>query len=128
MGRVRRVNDMQLEEVILNESGYVAVAFVAYASVPCDHFTPEFQNLEGCLRHPVRLLELDAVENPAISEFYQVIATPTTLLLKEAEVLARWEGPYSKEALGDRINQVIDKGGRAGRSGSGGGKGGAPRP
>lgn len=37
-GRVRYVNDTQLEQLLIEEKGWVVVSFMDPQSVPCDHF------------------------------------------------------------------------------------------
>jgi len=38
---VRDLNDQGLEERVLESQGIVAVGFLDFCSIPCDHFRPE---------------------------------------------------------------------------------------
>jgi thioredoxin-like negative regulator of GroEL len=108
-GNVRYVNDTQLEELLIEEKGWVAIAFLDRSSIPCDHFWPEFK-LYAKHAKKVRCVRLDVSENPTLTAQLGVTAVPTTLLFKDSDEVARYEGPYSHEALQDRIGTVISKG------------------
>jgi len=104
---VRLVNDERLEEMILHSPGYVLVAFLDFGSKPCDHFLEEFKAAEAEVEGAIEFCWIEAAENPSLTEFLQVCAVPTTLLYKDGEERGRWEGPYSKEALKDRIAKAM---------------------
>ena len=48
-----------------------------------------------------------ALFDPSITEELGVQAVPTLLVFREGEELARYEGPYSREALNDRLTQLL---------------------
>lgn len=104
---VKRVNDQGLEELILESDGYVGVTFFQYGSIPCGHFAPELRALAEAFRDRVAFATVDVQENPAITEEHGVTAVPTTLVFKDGEELARYEGPYSREALKERITDIL---------------------
>lgn len=104
---VRDLNDQGVEERVLMVEGPVAVAFLDYDSVPCDHFRPELDAVSEQLEEKVVFYKIDVTENPSITEELGVEAVPTLLIFREGKEIARYEGPYSREALGDRISQLL---------------------
>lgn len=108
---LRDVNDQGLEDRIVVGGGLVAVAFLDYCSIPCDHFRPELNAVAEKMDGKVDFYRLDVTENPTITNELSVEAVPTLVVFRDGEELARYEGPYSREALGDRLAALL-----AGRS------------
>ena len=54
-------------------------------------------------------LRVDVDENPTITEDLLVKSVPTTLVFFDGDEIARFEGPYSREALEDRIGKLMDR-------------------
>ena len=104
---VKDLNDTGLEERVLESDGMLAVAFLDYGSIPCDHFRPELDAVSDTLDGKVQFFKIDVTENPSITEELGVQAVPTLLIFREGEEIARYEGPYSREALNDRITQLL---------------------
>lgn len=109
-GRVRHVNDEQLEEILLKDAGWVIVAFLDRCSIPCEHFWPEYRKFADELSGKTRILRIDVSENPTLTAHLGIVAVPTTVLFKCGEEASRYEGPYSHEALGERIAKAMSKG------------------
>lgn len=109
---VRRVNDHGLEELILETDGHLCVAFLSHTSAPCGHFAPEFAALAAALRDRMASAVLDADENPSITDECRVTAVPTTVLFLGGREVARWEGPYNREALKGRITDAMAREGK----------------
>lgn len=104
---VREVNDSKLEERVLECEGLLAVAFLDFSSIPCDHFRPELDAAAESLSGKVEFCKIDVTENPTITDELQVEAVPTLLVFRDSEEIARYEGPYSREALNDRIMALL---------------------
>ncbi len=104
---VRDLNDQGVEERVLESEGPVAVAFLDYDSIPCRHFRPELEAVAEQLDGKMCFYKVDVTENPLITEDLGVEAVPTLLVFREGKEIARYEGPYSREALGDRILQLL---------------------
>ncbi len=77
---------------------------MSYGSIPCDHFKPE---LDAMSLH-YKTYQLDVDENPHITEELGIKAVPTVVVYREGEEIARYEGPYSREALLERIRALIE--------------------
>ena len=101
------LNDMLLESLLMNCDGFAVIAFVSSNSIPSDHFRPEFEALSESMRKKAKFARIDCEENPSIVDFLKVQATPTTILYKGGEEVARWEGPYSRLALEERLRKEM---------------------
>jgi thioredoxin 1 len=104
---IRQVTDEGFEDLIARERGVMAVAFMAYCSVPCDHFKPELSALPDLLRGKVKFYQIDSEENPSISDVEKILAVPTLVIYREGIEIARYEGVYTKECLKDRIETLL---------------------
>lgn len=104
---VRDINDQGLEERVLESEGIVAVAFLDFCSIPCDHFRPELTAVSESMDGKMEFFRIDVTENPTITDELGVQAVPTLLVFKEGEEIARYEGPYSREALGERLTNLM---------------------
>jgi thioredoxin 1 len=104
---VKDVNDKGLEERVLEGEGLVAVGFLDFCSIPCDHFRPELEAISEMLEGKVEFYRIDVTENPTITGELGVQAVPTLLVFRDGEEIARYEGPYSREALNERLTTLM---------------------
>jgi thioredoxin 1 len=106
---VRDLNDQLLEGRILESEGLVAVAFLDFCSIPCDHFRPELVAVSEMLdsKSKIEFYRIDVTENPTITDELGVQAVPTLLVFRDGEEVARYEGPYSREALSERLTALM---------------------
>lgn len=104
---VRDANDRILEQRIIGSRGYVVVAFFMRESIPCDHFRPEYENVASMIEGDIEFWRIDAMENPEITDTLGITACPTTLLFRDVEEIRRFEGPYSRETLRDRLKDAM---------------------
>lgn len=102
------MTDEGLERNVLMGHGYSLVLFFDYCSVPCDLFRKEW-NLLPDLISGIDFYELEVAENPGISKEIGIMAIPTTILFRDGVLIASYEGPYSKEALIERIQKDLAK-------------------
>jgi thioredoxin-like negative regulator of GroEL len=104
---VKRLNDWRFEETLDREKGVVGVAFMSYTSIPCDHFMPELHGLAEIMDGRIKFFIVDCVENPTLTDDLAIEAAPTLVMFKANEEIGRYEGPYSKEALKDRLETLL---------------------
>lgn len=100
---MKRTNDLGLERELL-EDGVLIVAFVMPNSIPCDHFLPEFKRFSEEMA--MRTLLIDVDENPTIAKGLNVTDVPTTIVFRDGRQIQKLEGPYSYEALVERIGRA----------------------
>ena len=101
-------NDHAIEKTLLESDGVVVIAFLGCESRPCEHFKPELWPLAEQLGNRVIVLWTDVDENPTITEEMGVRAIPTVQVYRDGERLAMYEGPYSHEALIERIRALME--------------------
>lgn len=101
------LNDTLLAETLAASARPVVVAFVSPLAIPCRHFAPEFQATAEEMISAARFYTIDAIENPSATERWKVGYLPTTKLFMNGQVRCTYEGPYSKEALIERLGKAI---------------------
>jgi len=104
---VKRITDQGLEELLVGERGFFAVAFMSVGSVPCDHFQNELSAMPELMGHRIKFFHLDVDENPTIVDDLKVISVPSLIVFKGETEVKRFEGPYSREALKQRLETVL---------------------
>lgn len=104
MNEVKILNDLMLESVIV-EGKPALVAIVSAFSIPCDHFKHEFEGVQV----PMAKYQICADENPSAIQRLHASELPVTLFLKDGQEFARWAGPYSREALQERVLERMKK-------------------
>ena len=105
--KLQHVNDIEFERIILERVGVTAIAFLSYKSIACDHFRPELKPLAEKLDSRVAVLWIDVDENPSLTKELGVGAVPTTLLFRNGDEIAKYEGPYSREMLAERMMALL---------------------
>jgi thioredoxin-like negative regulator of GroEL len=103
----RRVTDEGLYHFVVEGHGYSVVLFFDYCSVPCDTFRPDWNALSEMLDLP--FYELEACENPGITEELGIRVMPTTALFLNGKVIRVFEGPWKKEILVQRLKEELSK-------------------
>ena len=106
---VRGVTGEGLERLVIDSKGIVAIAFTDYESIPCDHFKPELRAAAKMLKGKVEFVQINATENPDMTEEFLVEGVPTLLVFHDKEEIARYEGLYSREVLHYRIYPFYQK-------------------
>lgn len=109
---VFRIADVELNEILDQSKAlqdqWCAVSFVDIGSIPCDHFRPEFETFAQAMKG-IYCAEIICDENPTITSKCQVIAVPTTVIFRGGKEVGRYEGPYSHEALKERVQNLMTK-------------------
>lgn len=111
---IRHINDRCLEEIFADfivDGGNTlwAIAFIDYGSIPCDHFRPELAAVSLKLEGKILFYWIDACENPSVTDTLGVVAVPTLLVFRGEEEIGRYEGPYSRAALAERLGKLVGK-------------------
>jgi thioredoxin-like negative regulator of GroEL len=102
------ISDEGLDRYVLSGHGYAAVCFFDFTSEPCKKFRPEWLGLSE-LMPDLPVYELEAAENPGITRELGVLVAPTTVLFLDGTLLDRYEGPYTRQALMERIKRAMSK-------------------
>jgi thioredoxin-like negative regulator of GroEL len=102
-----RIGDVELQEILDRDQSWALIFFSCWGSIPCNHFRPEFSAITRHFTATIYCAEINVEENPSIADKLQILAVPTTLLLHKGKELGRYEGPYSHEALIERITPLL---------------------
>ena len=99
MADLTKVTEDTFEEEVINATEPVLVDFSAVWCGPCKMLDPVVTQLAGEWEGKVKVVKIDADENPNILTQYGVLGIPTLLFFKEGEVLERVTGFMPKDKL-----------------------------
>ncbi len=107
MNNLQHANDIDAEALIAERVGVTVVSFLRYDIIACDHFKPELQVFADKAANRVVVCWLNAEEHPTLVEELNIKSVPMTLVFKNGDEIARFEGPYSREVLEERILVLV---------------------
>ena len=97
------VSSLEEFKSYLNTS-LVAVCFTATWSGPCKMYKPIYHKVsEKYTASVCRFLEVDVDESPELAELFNVVKVPTTIIIKNGEVVAQALGILTEAALTELI-------------------------
>ena len=99
MADVQSVNESDFQEEVLNVPGPVLVDLSAVWCGPCKMLDPLVGQLAQEWQGKVKVVKLDADENPNILMQYNVLGIPTLLLFKEGQLVERVTGYHPRDKL-----------------------------
>jgi thioredoxin 2 len=74
---------------------------------PCHMMAPAIDQLAAELAGKVRVAKLNVDDNPAVASRFNVRSIPTLLVLKAGQEVDRIVGVRPKEAIAERLQQVL---------------------
>ncbi|MFZ5883365.1 MAG: thioredoxin [Chloroflexota bacterium] len=99
MAEIIHVNEKTFQSEVLETDKPVLVDFSAVWCQPCKMLDPVVQELAGEWDGKVKVVKIDADENPNLVMKYGVMGIPTLLFIKGGEVKERVTGYMPKEKL-----------------------------
>ncbi|MEP0807637.1 MAG: thioredoxin [Chloroflexota bacterium] len=99
MAEIVNVNEGTFQKEVLNTDKPVLVDFSAVWCQPCKMLDPVVKELAGEWEGKVKVVKIDADENPNLVMKYGVMGIPTLLFIKDGEVKERVTGFMPKEKL-----------------------------
>src|SRR5215831_20975266 len=104
MAEVLYVTDSDFQNEVLKADGPVLVDFTAGWCQPCKMIDPIVKQLAQDWDGKVKVVKLDADENPNTMMQYGVLGIPTLMLFKGGDVKERVTGYQSKDKLLTKIS------------------------
>jgi len=99
MAELIKVTEDTFEDEVVNAAEPVLVDFSAVWCGPCKMLDPVVKELAGEWDGKVKVVKIDADENPNILTQYSVLGIPTLLFFKEGEIKERITGYLPKDKL-----------------------------
>ncbi|MCL4528327.1 MAG: thioredoxin [Chloroflexi bacterium] len=107
MTEVNYVNEADFQSEVLKADKPVLVDFTATWCQPCKMIDPIVKQLAQDWDGRVKVVKLDADENPNVLMQYDVLGIPTLILFKAGEVKERVTGYQPKDKLVTKLNPHI---------------------
>jgi len=107
MVEIDYVNESEFQSQVLDADKPVLVDFTAGWCQPCKMIEPIVKQLAQDWDGKVKVVKLDADENPNIMMKYGVLGIPTLMLFKSGEVKERMTGYQPKDKLVTKITPHI---------------------
>ena len=104
MAELLHVDESTFQNEVLNSSEPVLVDFSAVWCQPCKMLDPVVKQLAGEWDGKVKVVKIDADENPNLVMQYGVMGIPTLLFIKGGEVKERVTGFMPKEKLSAKFS------------------------
>ena len=104
MAEVKYVTEADFQTEVLNAQDPVLVDFTAVWCQPCRMVDPIVKQLAQDWDGKVKVVKLDADQNPGILMQYGVLGIPTLMLFKGGEIKERLTGYQPKDKLVSKLN------------------------
>ena len=101
------VDEGTFETEVLNSSEPVLVDFSAVWCQPCKMLDPVVKQLAGEWNGKVKVVKIDADENPNLVMKYGVMGIPTLMLFKSGEIKERITGYLPKDKIQAKVTPHV---------------------
>ncbi len=101
------LTDSNFQEEVLNSELPVLVDFWATWCGPCQMMSPVVESVAEELEGKIKVGKLNVDENPNSAQQYGIMSIPAFKIFKNGEVVGEVVGAMSKEALIEKINEII---------------------
>jgi thioredoxin 1 len=103
MSSVKYVTEQDFQQEVITANTPVLVDFTADWCQPCKMIAPIVEQLAGQWDGKVKVVKLDADQNPNIMMQYGVMGIPTLMLFKSGEVRERITGYLPKDKIEAKV-------------------------
>jgi thioredoxin len=107
MGKLADVTDKDFDQEVLRSTVPTVIDFWAEWCAPCRQIKPIMEDLATKYDGQVKIVKLNADENPQTMTRYGVRALPTLLAFKNGEVVQQVQGAKPKSFFEDMIQGLI---------------------
>ena len=99
MAEVEYVNEANFQTEVVNSSGPVLVDVTAVWCGPCRMIDPIVRQLADEWQGKVKVVKLDADENPNVLMQFGILGIPTLMFFKDGQLAERMTGFLPKDKL-----------------------------
>ena len=110
MSEMQYVTDSDFQNEVINSELPVLVDFTAVWCQPCKMIEPIVKQLAQDWAGRVKVVKLDADQNPNLLTKYGVLGIPTLMLFRGGEIKERLTGYQPKERLIGKLSPHIGSG------------------
>lgn len=107
MGTTKAVTDETFDQEVLKADKPVLVDFWAEWCMPCRKVSPLLEEIAGEMPDKLRVVKMNADENPATVRAYRIMSLPTLTLFKDGEPVKQVVGARPKSELVRIINDAL---------------------
>jgi len=107
MSNVKYVTEQDFQQEVISADLPVLVDFTADWCQPCKMIDPIVTQLAGQWEGNVKVVKLDADQNPNIMMQYGVMGIPTLMLFKGGEIKERMTGFQPKDKLEAKVTAHV---------------------
>jgi len=103
------VTDASFADEVLASDVPVLVDFWAEWCGPCHRLNPVLDDLAGEYADRLRIVKLDADNNPETVRAYNVLSMPTLTVFRKGEVIGQLVGMRAKYTLRNEIDEILSR-------------------
>jgi thioredoxin 1 len=107
MSEMQYVTESDFQEEVVNATLPVLVDFTATWCQPCKMIDPIVRQLADEWSGKVKVVKLDADQNPNLMMQYGVLGIPTLMLFKNGEIKERMTGFHPKDKLAAKVSPHV---------------------
>ena len=97
MGCVTTTSDAAFDLDVVQDAGPVLVDFYTPTCPPCRQVAPVLEELCNAKQGSLKIVKIDASENPVVASNHQIHVVPTFVLYKAGKLVGQVTGARSKD-------------------------------
>ena len=102
------INEKNFEDEVLKSDLPVLVDFWAPWCGPCQMLTPILEDVANDYEGKIKVVKVNIQENENLASQYGIMAIPNLKIFKDGQVVDEITGLQPKEAIGEKIEAVIN--------------------
>jgi len=107
MSNLKPIDSQSFDGEVLQAEKPVLVEFGAVWCQPCRILEPVLEELAGEWGDSVSVVKLDVDEAAQLTQDYQVLSVPTTMLFKNGKIVERMTGYQPKDKIQGKVEPHI---------------------